>query len=38
MSRGERTGFRTEGLATNAIINIYKVTRQKNKQMSTGVS
>lgn len=38
MSRRERTEFRTEGLATDAIIKIYKITRGKSEQMSTDAS
>lgn len=37
MSRRERTGFRTEGLATVAVIKIYMVTRGKTEQISTDV-
>lgn len=38
MSRRERTEFRTEGLATDAIVKIYKITRGKSEQMSIDVS
>lgn len=38
MSRRERTEFRTEGLATDAIVKIYKTTRGKSEQMSIDVS